>query len=87
MLATSQLKEFSFKELKIATGNFSSDAYLGDGYLLKVYKGWMDDKTLAPSKSGDGMAVAVKDFNSEREGHFELWQVPSSMTRPVYCID
>ncbi|KAL5752335.1 hypothetical protein ACOSP7_022518 [Xanthoceras sorbifolium] len=34
----------------------------------------MDEKTLAPSKTGDGMAVVIKDFNSERESHFELWQ-------------
>ncbi|KAL5821031.1 hypothetical protein ACOSQ3_022913 [Xanthoceras sorbifolium] len=61
MLATTHLKGFSFKELKIATGNF-------------IYKGWMDEKTLAPSKTGDGMAVVIKDFNSERESHFELWQ-------------
>ncbi|KAK0604722.1 hypothetical protein LWI29_018733 [Acer saccharum] len=72
MAATSSLKEFSFKELKMATGNFSSDAWLGDGDLCKVYKGWMDEKTLAPSKSGEGMVVAVKEYR-KREPHFELW--------------
>ena len=75
MVATSSLKEFSFKELEMATGNFSSDAWLGDGDWCKVYKGWMDEKTLAPSKSGEGMVVAVKDFNTKKEKHFELWQV------------
>ncbi|KAI9165754.1 hypothetical protein LWI28_019850 [Acer negundo] len=72
MLATPHLKEFSFKELKMATRNFS--AQLGDGYLWKVYKGWMDEKTLAPSKTGDSMLVAIKEFNPNREQHFELWQ-------------
>ena len=73
MLATPHLKEFSFKELKMATRNFS--AQLGDGGLWKVYKGWMDEKTLAPSKTGDSMLVAIKEFNPNWEQHFELWQV------------
>ncbi|KAL5737772.1 hypothetical protein ACOSP7_030533 [Xanthoceras sorbifolium] len=74
MLATSSLKEFSFKELKMATGNFSPDSWLADGEMGKVYKGWMDEKTLSPSISGDGMAVAIKEFNTKKEQHFELWQ-------------
>ncbi|TXG59920.1 hypothetical protein EZV62_014493 [Acer yangbiense] len=74
MVATSSLKEFSFKELKMATGNFSPDACLSDGDLCKVYKGWMDEKTMAPSTSGDSMLVAIKEFNPNREQHFELWQ-------------
>ncbi|KAL5804250.1 hypothetical protein ACOSQ3_031050 [Xanthoceras sorbifolium] len=74
MLATSTLKEFSFKELKMATGNFSPDSWLADGDIGKVYKGWMDEKTLSPSISGDGMAVAIKEFNTKMEQHFELWQ-------------
>ncbi|KAK3224490.1 hypothetical protein Dsin_011515 [Dipteronia sinensis] len=73
MVATSNLKEFSFKELKMATGNFSPDAWVGDGDLWKVYKGWMDEKTLAPSKSGDGMVVAIKEY-PKMEPNFELWQ-------------
>ncbi|KAK0605903.1 hypothetical protein LWI29_031980 [Acer saccharum] len=72
-MATSSLKEFSFKELKMATGNFSSDAWLGDGDSCKVYKGWMDETTLAPSTSGDGMVVAIKEYPN-KEPHFELWQ-------------
>ncbi|KAK0603729.1 hypothetical protein LWI29_008024 [Acer saccharum] len=57
----------------MATGNFSSDAWLGDGDSCKVYKGWMDEKTLAPSTSGDGMVVAIKEYPNT-EPHFELWQ-------------
>ncbi|KAK3224485.1 hypothetical protein Dsin_011510 [Dipteronia sinensis] len=83
MVATSNLKEFSFKELKMATGNFSPDAWLADGDLCKVYKGWMDEKALAPSKSGDGMVVAIKDFNTKKEQHFELWQV--FHLNSIYC--
>ncbi|KAI9165896.1 hypothetical protein LWI28_022512 [Acer negundo] len=73
MLTSSNLKEFSFKELKMATGNFCPDAWLGDGDSCKVYEGWMDEKTLAPSKSGEGMLVAIKEY-PKREQHFELWQ-------------
>ncbi|KAK1586963.1 hypothetical protein Q3G72_008042 [Acer saccharum] len=72
MLATPHLKEFTFKELKMATRNFSAE--LGDGSLWKVYKGWMDEKTLAPSKTGDSMLVAIKEFNPNWEQHFETWQ-------------
>ncbi|KAK4843836.1 hypothetical protein QYF36_013267 [Acer negundo] len=87
MLTASNLKEFSFKELKMATGNFCPDARLGDGDSYKVYEeaclgdrvsskvyvGWLDEKTLAPSKTEDGMAVAIKEY-PKREQHFELWQ-------------
>ncbi|KAK0605252.1 hypothetical protein LWI29_024647 [Acer saccharum] len=58
----------------MATGNFCPDAWLGDGDSCKFYKGWIDEKTLAPSKRGEGMLVAVKDFNTKKEKHFELWQ-------------
>ncbi|KAK2656835.1 hypothetical protein Ddye_009887 [Dipteronia dyeriana] len=76
MLATPHLKEFSFKELKMATRNFSTQ--LGEGGFWKVFKGWMDEKTLAPSKTGDSMLVAIKDFNPKGDQHFELWQAEVS---------
>ncbi|KAI9165674.1 hypothetical protein LWI28_018542 [Acer negundo] len=71
----------------MATGNFCPDARLGDGDSYKVYEeaclddrvsskvyvGWLDEKTLAPSKTEDGMAVAIKEY-PKREQHFELWQ-------------
>ncbi|KAI3802669.1 hypothetical protein L1987_30810 [Smallanthus sonchifolius] len=56
-------KEFKFDDLKKATGNFSPDLLLGTGGFGNVFLGWIDRNTLAPSKHGDGIAVAVKRFN------------------------
>ncbi|KAI6696869.1 hypothetical protein NL676_016988 [Syzygium grande] len=46
-----QLKEFTLKELKVATGNFSNKNLIGGGGFGQVYKGRLADGTL----------VAVKD--------------------------
>lgn len=72
------LKEFSFTELKIATKNFRPETLLGQGGFGKVYKGWVDEKTLAPSKSNSDMVVAVKKLNSESVQGFQEWQVKLS---------
>ncbi|KAJ0040726.1 hypothetical protein Pint_28703 [Pistacia integerrima] len=66
ILETPNLKVFSFADLKVATKNFKSDTLLGEGGFGKVFKGWIDEKTLAPSKSGIGMVVAIKKLNPER---------------------
>ncbi|KAK0603133.1 hypothetical protein LWI29_001718 [Acer saccharum] len=64
MWRTPSLKEFSYKDLKIATKNFSPDSLLGEGSFGRVYKGWVDEKTLAPSSiMGIGMAVGIKVLN------------------------
>ncbi|RWR78516.1 Concanavalin A-like protein lectin/glucanase, subgroup [Cinnamomum micranthum f. kanehirae] len=71
---TPTLKIFSFAELKKATSKFSPDTLLGEGVFGKVFKGWIDEKTFAPTKAGSGMAVAVKKLNSDDfQGH-EEWQ-------------
>ncbi|KAL8233350.1 hypothetical protein R6Q59_019450 [Mikania micrantha] len=54
------LKEFKFSDLKKATSSFSPDLVLGEGRFGKVFLGWVEENTLAPSKQGVGMAVAVK---------------------------
>lgn len=71
---TPSLKEFSFKDLKIATNNFSPDRLLGQGGFGLVYKGWVDEETLAPSKRGIGTAVAIKILKPESFQGFEEWQ-------------
>ncbi|KAL0874404.1 hypothetical protein Bca101_024109 [Brassica carinata] len=43
-------------------------------YFGKVYKGWIDAKTLSPSKVGSGMIVAVKRLNSESVQGFAEWR-------------
>ncbi|EOX90670.1 Kinase superfamily protein, 32 [Theobroma cacao] len=74
ILETPNLKVFTFAELKTATKNFKGDTLLGEGGFGRVYKGWVDEKTLTPSKVGSGMIVAIKKLNHESMQGFEEWQ-------------
>ncbi|KAE8720094.1 putative serine/threonine-protein kinase Cx32 [Hibiscus syriacus] len=72
ILETPNLKVFTFAEMKTATKNFNT--LLGEGGFGKVYKGWLDEKTLAPSKAGSGMIVAIKKLKQESVQGFHEWQ-------------
>lgn len=61
----SELKCFTFTDLRIATREFLPYSVLGDGGFGIVYKGWIDENTFAAAKWGTGMAIAVKRFNPE----------------------
>jgi hypothetical protein len=50
ILAPSNLKAFSLSDLKAATKNYYLVNLIGEGGFDCVYKGWIDDQTLAPSK-------------------------------------
>ena len=83
ILSSSNLKAFTFNDLKTATKNFRPDSLLGEGGFGRVYKGWIDEHTLAPSKPGSGLVVAVKKLKPEGfQGHKE-WLVGSS---PLYIF-
>ncbi|KAF8042409.1 hypothetical protein BT93_A0900 [Corymbia citriodora subsp. variegata] len=72
ILQSSNLKNFSFSELRTATRNFRPDSVLGEGGFGAVFKGWIDEQTLAPTRPGTGMIVAVKRLNQEGfQGHRE----------------
>ncbi|PKU86261.1 Protein kinase 2B, chloroplastic [Dendrobium catenatum] len=72
ILASSNLKDFTFTELRNATRNFRPDSLLGEGGFGYVYKGWIDEQTLAASKPGVGRIVAVKKLKPEGfQGHKE----------------
>ena len=73
ILETPNLKVFTFTELKTATKNFNT--LLGEGGFGKVYKCWLDEKTLTPSKVGFGLIVAIKKLKQESMQGFEEWQV------------
>ncbi|RWW85275.1 hypothetical protein BHE74_00006063 [Ensete ventricosum] len=75
ILEVPNLRVFTFSELKSATRNFRHDTVLGEGGFGKVYKGWVEEKTLNPAKSGLGMVVAVKKLNPESMQGLEQWQV------------
>ncbi|XP_040993673.1 probable serine/threonine-protein kinase PBL18 [Juglans microcarpa x Juglans regia] len=67
-----KLKSFSFIDLKNATKNFPPESLLGEGGFGCVFKGWIDENTLAPTKPGTGLAVAIKRLKPESfQGHKE----------------
>ncbi|XP_052155063.1 receptor-like cytoplasmic kinase 176 [Oryza glaberrima] len=72
ILEAANVKAFAFNELRTATRNFRPDSVLGEGGFGSVFKGWIDEKTLAPTKPGTGMVIAVKKLNQEgHQGHRE----------------
>ncbi|KAK9069787.1 hypothetical protein SSX86_010183 [Deinandra increscens subsp. villosa] len=63
---------FEFADLEKATRNFSPDLLLGEGGFGEVFLGWVEQNTLAPSKQGAGIAIAVKRLNKKSlDGHRE----------------
>ncbi|KAI4356480.1 hypothetical protein L6164_000502 [Bauhinia variegata] len=72
ILSSSNLKSFTYSELRTATRNFRPDSVLGEGGFGSVFKGWIDEHSLAPTKPGTSMAIAVKRLNQEGfQGHKE----------------
>ncbi|XP_024181734.1 probable serine/threonine-protein kinase CST [Rosa chinensis] len=71
VLEASNLIVYRFAELVNATENFKSSG----GDFVGTFKGWVDENTLAPSKVGTGMAVAVKRLNPESVEDFKQWQL------------
>lgn len=75
ILQTSNLKSFSFADLKMATRNFRPDSVLGEGGFGSVFKGWIDENSLSATRPGAGMVIAVKKLNLDGlQGHRE-WLV------------
>ncbi|OVA09053.1 Protein kinase domain [Macleaya cordata] len=97
ILASPNLKSFSFNELKNATRNFRPDSLLGEGGFGYVFKGWIDEQTFAAARPGSGMVVAVKKLKPEGyQGHKEwltevnyLGQLyhPNLVKLIGYCLD
>lgn len=70
-----QLLQFTFQELKSATGNFRPDSILGEGGFGYVFKGWIEENSTSPAKPGTGVTVAVKSLKPDGlQGHRE-WVV------------
>lgn len=67
---TTNLRMFSLAELRSATRGFSRDMLLGDGNYGRVFIGWLDEDTLAPSSIGLGMAVSIKRLNPKERFRF-----------------
>ncbi|XP_060201926.1 receptor-like cytoplasmic kinase 176 [Lycium barbarum] len=72
ILQSSNLRRFTFNELRASTRNFRPDSVLGEGGFGSVFKGWVDEQTLLASKPGAGIVIAVKKLNQEgAQGHRE----------------
>lgn len=69
-----QLKIFGYSELKSATRNFRPDSLVGEGGFGRVYKGWIDETTMAPSKVGVGVPIAVKRCNPDSLQGLKEWK-------------
>ncbi|KAL1554386.1 non-specific serine/threonine protein kinase [Salvia divinorum] len=69
MLGHTNLRIFSFRELRVATRNFRGDTVLGEGGFGTVYKGCLGDRAAAETT-----IVAVKKLNSESMQGFREWQ-------------
>ena len=70
-----QLKIFGYAELKSATRNFRPDSLVGEGGFGRVYKGWIDENTMAPSKVGVGIPIAVKRCSPDSLQGLKEWKV------------
>ncbi|XP_054819127.1 probable serine/threonine-protein kinase PBL2 isoform X1 [Prosopis cineraria] len=69
---SNNLKSFSFNDLKEATKNFREENFIGEGGFGRVFKGWINTNTFAPTKPGSGMVVAIKQLKPESfQGHKE----------------
>ncbi len=68
-LCLGNLKKFQFRELQIATNNFSSKNLIGKGGFGNVYKGYLHDGTLvAVKRLKDGNAIGGEiQFQTEVE--------------------
>ena len=84
ILQSSNLKSFSYNEVRAATRNFRPDSVLGEGGFGSVFKGWIDEHSHAATKPGMGIIVAVKRLNQEgHQGHREwLVSIISSLVTP-----
>ncbi|XP_072997724.1 receptor-like cytoplasmic kinase 176 isoform X1 [Typha latifolia] len=72
ILQSSNVRSFTFNELRTATRNFRPDSVLGEGGFGSVFKGWVDEHTFAAAKPGTGIVIAVKKLNQEGyQGHRE----------------
>nr|ACG30206.1 protein kinase APK1B [Zea mays] len=75
ILEAPNLRVFTFAELKAATRSFKPDTVLGEGGFGRVYKGWVDERTMGPARNDSGgLPVAVKKLNPESLQGAQEWQ-------------
>lgn len=85
ILQASNLRNFSFSNLKMATRNFRPDSVVGGGGFGSVFKGWIDENSFVAARPGTGLVVAVKKLHQESyQGHRE-WLVSFLFIKPGLC--
>ncbi|KAK8586859.1 hypothetical protein V6N12_021382 [Hibiscus sabdariffa] len=83
----SQLRKFSFNDLKLATRSFRPESLLGEGGFGCVFKGWISENGTAPVKPGTGLSVAVKTLNHDGlQGHKEWLEIVQPHARGNYYL-
>jgi len=86
ILQSTNLKSFSFSDLKMATRSFRPDSVLGEGGFGSVFKGWIDEQSFSAAKPGTGIVIAVKRLSQDGfQGHKE-WLVSSFSPPFHFCI-
>ncbi|CAN6938706.1 unnamed protein product [Brassica oleracea] len=73
-IVTPNLKMFTLTDLMTATKNFRPESMIGEGGFGQVFKGWVDEKTLSPSRAGVGIPIAVKKSNPDSAQGLHEWQ-------------
>ncbi|CAO2041912.1 unnamed protein product [Urochloa humidicola] len=74
-LEVPNLRVFTLAELREVTRNFKPDTFLGEGGFGRVYRGWVDERTLSPVRNGAGsMPLAVKMLKRESLQGVQEWQ-------------
>ncbi|RDX88447.1 putative serine/threonine-protein kinase PIX7, partial [Mucuna pruriens] len=72
LLASPLLRKFTFNDLKLATRNFRTENFLGEGGFGTVLKGWISQNGNYAARPGMGIPVAVKGLNTSGfQGHQE----------------
>ena len=79
-LKSPKYKIFTFNDLAVATRKFHHHSLLGEGGFGCVYKGWIDQNTLAAMKWGTGLAIAVKRLNVEGFQGCAEWMVSINLS-------
>lgn len=51
---------------------------IGEGGFGQVFKGWVDEETLSPSRAGVGIPIAVKKSNPDSAQGLHEWQASNS---------
>ncbi|KAL5169376.1 putative serine/threonine-protein kinase PBL9 [Glycine soja] len=88
ILQSSNLKNFSLTELTAATRNFRKDSVLGgEGDFGSVFKGWIDNQSLAAAKPGTGVVVAVKRLSLDSFQGQKDWLTRHVMTHEASLED